>query len=269
MQRIAVDGVELAVDVAGAGPAVVLLHGFPDSAALWRHVVPTLVAAGYRTIALDQRGFGRSDAPVGRARYRMRRLADDVLAVMDALGVDRAHVVGHDWGAILGWFLAAQHSDRFLTLTAVSVGHPSAFRAGGLRQLLKSSYVAVAIVPRLGPWLLRARRWWVLRRMQRHGATDLHRWIADLSRPCRAAAALAWYRANVPARGRDAPVAIPVLGVWSDRDVALTEAQMTASAAFVTGRWRYERLSGVGHWIPLEAPDALSRMLLEQLRSER
>lgn len=256
------DAVELVANVDGDGTPVVLLHGFPDSGALWRHVVPRLTVQGYRTIALDQRGFGRSAAPRGRKRYRMHHLAADVLAVLDALGVAKAHVVGHDWGAIVGWHLAAEHPDRVRTLAALSVGHRAAFLAGGLRQLAKSWYVAVALVPFVAERLIRARRWWLLRRLARHGATDEARWIADLSRPGRATAALDWYRANVPAPGSRAPVSTPVLGVYGDRDVALTEAQMTASAGFVRGPWRYVRLDGVGHWMPLEAPDALTAALL-------
>ena len=90
----------------GDGPPVLLLHGFPDSAALWRHQIPALTTAGYRVIAPDLRGFGGSDQPADPAAYAMPTLVADVLGILEARGVERAAVVGHDWGAALGWALA-------------------------------------------------------------------------------------------------------------------------------------------------------------------
>src|SRR4051812_4895043 len=110
--RIDVDGVGIEVDVRGDGPPVLLLHGWPDSHALWRHQVEALNAAGYRTIAPDLRGFGASDRPLDVDAYGLLSIAGDVLGVLDHLGVARTHVVGHDWGAALSWALAAFAGDR-------------------------------------------------------------------------------------------------------------------------------------------------------------
>jgi pimeloyl-ACP methyl ester carboxylesterase len=98
---------------------VLLLHGFPDSAALWRHQIPELVDAGHRVIAPDLRGFGESDRPDGVEHYTMPTLVGDVLGVLDSLGVSRAAVVGHDWGAALGWALAGFVPDRVRLATGV------------------------------------------------------------------------------------------------------------------------------------------------------
>src|SRR5918997_4146371 len=95
MRRISGDGVELNVLEAGEGPAVLLLHGFPDSARLWRHQIPTLADAGFRVVAPDQRGFGDSDKPQAIDAYGFGHLISDVLAVLDDAGVEKAHVVGH------------------------------------------------------------------------------------------------------------------------------------------------------------------------------
>ncbi|HEY5424202.1 MAG TPA: alpha/beta fold hydrolase, partial [Ilumatobacteraceae bacterium] len=112
-------------------PAVVLLHGFPDSHALWRHQVPALVDAGYRVIAPDLRGFGESSKPADVDRYGVLDLVGDVLGILDSVGVPRAHVVGHDWGAALAWALGAFVPDRVDHLAALSVGHPSSFSSVG------------------------------------------------------------------------------------------------------------------------------------------
>ncbi|WP_336921377.1 alpha/beta fold hydrolase [Aquipuribacter sp. SD81] len=286
--------VEVAVTDAGpeSGPAVLLLHGFPDSRRLWRHQVRALADAGHRVVAPDLRGFGDTDAPDRVGAYRLGLVVDDVLAVLDALGLDRVVVVGHDWGSLVAWRLAAAHPERVRALVAVSVGHPGARAAGGPAQLWRGLYVLAFLVPGLAERLLPWRGWWLWRALAWRGARpadepDLARQVADLSRPGRLAAGLAWYRANatpgrrrrragsaaVGAQGpgvRRGVVDRPVMGVWSDRDPALTERQMTASARFVTGPWRYETLVGVDHWVPVRAPSALDALLLgflEQLEA--
>ena len=112
-KTLRVNGIDINVAIEGEGPAVFLLHGFPDSSALWRDVMPVLVEAGYQVIAPDQRGFGESDAPLGVKQYRMVTIVSDAITVLDALGISKAHLVAHDWGAIIGWTLAGQHGERF------------------------------------------------------------------------------------------------------------------------------------------------------------
>jgi pimeloyl-ACP methyl ester carboxylesterase len=97
-------------DVGGVGRPVVLLHGFPDSGRLWRYQVPVLRDAGYQVIVPDLRGYARSDKPTAVAAYAMRELLGDVAAMLDQLDIERAHVVGHDWGAALAWALAMRRS---------------------------------------------------------------------------------------------------------------------------------------------------------------
>src|SRR5690606_21583445 len=120
---------------------VLLLHGWPDTRHLWRGVVPALHAAGYRTIAPDLRGFGDSDKPEPVEAYGLLQLAGDALAVLDHVGAEQAHVVGHDWGAALAWALAAFAPERVASLAALSVGHPVAFREAGFPQREKSWYM--------------------------------------------------------------------------------------------------------------------------------
>ncbi len=269
--------VRLRVAEAGAGPAVLLLHGFPDSRLLWRHQIPALVGAGYRVIAPDLRGFGGSDRPADVAAYRMARLVEDVDAVCADAGVERAAVVGHDWGAVLAWQLAFRRPALVERLAALSVGHPSASYAAGLAQRRLSWYMLWFLFPGVAEEVLPRDGWRFYREFAWGGAEpgrqpDCDRQVADLSRPGALTAALNWYRANihpagyVPAGPADAPrVSCPVLGVWSSGDPVLGEEQLRGSAAFVDGPWRYEKVEG-GHWIPTEAPDELSALLLGFLR---
>jgi pimeloyl-ACP methyl ester carboxylesterase len=266
------------VDTGGPGRPVLLLHGFPDRAAMWRHQVPALAAAGYRVIAPDLRGFGDSSRPEGPEAYRMPLVRGDLLALLDRLGVERAAVVGHDWGAAAAWTLALTAPDRVERLAVLSVGHPTAMAEAGLPQRSRSWYMLWFLFPGVAEEVLPADDWAFFRQWA-HGGTardadpEVDRQCRDLGRPGALTAALNWYRANIRPEHyvdvgprRPLPrVGCPVLGVWGDRDLALTERQMTASAEFVDGPWRYERLDGVGHWIATQVPDRLSGLLLDFL----
>jgi pimeloyl-ACP methyl ester carboxylesterase len=250
------------------GDVVLMIHGFPDSARLWRYQIPALVEAGYRVIAPDLRGFGRSDRPEQVADCAMAFMAIDMIAILDDIGVDNAHVVGHDWGAALGWYLAGAHADRVRSLVALSAGHPGGFTAAGVAQREKSWYMLYFLIEGLAEERLPADDWYWLRAWAR-SHTEIDNWIADLERPGALTAALNVYRANIRPETWITPprpmpkIELPVLGVWSSDDMALTEKQMTASEDFVAGDWSYQRIDGVGHWIPLEAPEILNPLLIE------
>ncbi|HWE54134.1 MAG TPA: alpha/beta hydrolase [Acidimicrobiales bacterium] len=119
--RVRAGDVELAVYEAGTGPLVLLSHGFPELAYSWRHQIPALVQAGYRVIAVDQRGYGRSDRPEPIESYDILALTGDLLAVIDWAGADRAVVVGHGWGAMVAWQMALLHPERVAGVTGMSV----------------------------------------------------------------------------------------------------------------------------------------------------
>jgi pimeloyl-ACP methyl ester carboxylesterase len=259
-------GVDVHVEVTGSGRPVVLMHGFPDSGRLWRHQVEPLASAGMQVIVPDLRGYGASGQPPGVDDYSLLFLAADVLAVLDELGVSRAHVVGHDWGAALAWSLGSLVPDRVDHLVALSVGHPMAFRDAGFAQLEKSWYMFFFQFEGVAEQWLSADGWANLRAWSQHPDADAV--IAELEANGSLTPGLNWYRANIPPQTwADPPLELPAvqattMGVWSTGDFALTEHQMTASSRFVAGPWRYERLEGPGHWIPLDAPDELNRLLL-------
>ena len=269
MKNIALGDLTFAVQDEGEGPTVVLLHGFPDSHALWRNQVPVLVDAGYRVIVPDLRGFGDSSKPAAVDDYGILNIAGDVLGILDSLGVEHAHVVGHDWGAALAWAMAAFIPDRVDHLVALSVGHPAAFRDVGDAQRQKSWYMLLFQFEGIAEQWLSADDFANMRAWAGH--PDMDQVALDLARPGALTAALNWYRANVHPRTWIEPpmvfpqVQAPTMGVWSSGDIALEEAGMTGSQRFVDGSWRYERIEGVGHWMQLEAPDQVSALLVDFL----
>lgn len=267
-RRIQANGVELSVLDSGDGPAVLLLHGVPDSSGLWRNQIPALTSAGFRVIAPDLRGFGASDRPEGRDAYGVPALVGDALAVLDAMEVESAGVVGHDFGAVVGWSLAAFVPDRVESLAALSVGHPNVYFASRSQRELSWYMLLFGFEGVAEEWL--PKDGWRRLRTIFDDPPDIDRYAADLSRPGALTAALNLYRANIAPHdliSGEQPlpkINRPVLGIWSSRDRLCGEEQMKDSGNFVDD-WRYERIEEAGHWIPLDAPDRLNELLVSFL----
>ncbi|MGC4808538.1 alpha/beta fold hydrolase [Micromonospora sp. DT233] len=269
----------LTFEVRSGGPAdgvpVLLLHGFPQHAGEWDEVTPALHAAGLRTYAPDQRGYSPLARPGAVEAYRIPELVADAAALLDALGVGAAHLVGHDWGAIVAWGLAAAHPDRVRTLTAVSVPHPAAMAhalATDREQKARSAYIGLFRRPGTAERVLLALRSAALRRLL-GGVGDADR-VARYAEPMREpgalTAALNWYRAmsraDLAAVG---PVSVPTTFVWSDKDVAIGRTAAQACGDHVTGEYRFVTLAGVSHWIPDAAPGPLAEAILARTGGAR
>ena len=279
MPRIDVGG--LSFDVAMGGPAdgaaVLLLHGFPERAAMWDGVLPALHEAGLRTVAPDQRGYSPGARPPDVAAYRMDELVGDALGLLDALELPAAHVLGHDWGAVVGWHLAARHPARVRTLTAVSVPHPAAHTAA-LRsdpeQQRLSEYIRLFRQPDVAEERLLADDARRLRRMLSGGGEQatgvpeeaIEEYVAVLTAPGALTAALNWYRA-MSSDTRVDPIEVPTTYVWSDGDAAIGRTAAEACANYVTGDYRFVELPGITHWIPEQAPEQLARAILDRIAS--
>lgn len=263
-----VNGLNMHYVTAGEGPPVILLHGFPDTHQIWRRQIPVLAAAGLRVIAPDLRGYGKTDMPQDVSAYAVQFLADDVLRLMDALGIEQAVVVGHDWGALIGWHLAMHTPERITRYAALSVGHPKAIAKSGIGQKLRFWYMLVFKTPVLAEALLKAGDWAAIRKMSRSREQQTI-WIDALAPQGRLTAALNYYRANFKSSSavRWNKVTVPVMGVWSDQDPALGEQQMLDSRAQCSAGFRYERIDGVGHWLQLAGADRLNALLLDFVKS--
>ncbi|MQA95938.1 MAG: alpha/beta fold hydrolase [Streptosporangiales bacterium] len=256
----------------GATP-VLLLHGFPQSASCWGTVSARLHAAGLRTIAPDQRGYSPGARPSAVEDYETPHLVGDVIGLLDALGLERVHLVGHDWGAAVAWHVAIRHPDRLATLTAVSVPHPAAF-GRALRedadQQERSTYIQLFRQPGKAEELLLedgARR---LRAMYGDAvpAGQIEEHVRLLSEPGALTAALNWYRAMTAHRTSDVAgddaVRVPTTYVWSTDDMALGRTGAEECGRHVTGPYRFAVLEGVTHWVPEQAPEELAELIVER-----
>jgi pimeloyl-ACP methyl ester carboxylesterase len=259
----------LVLDVRDEGPvdggAVLLLHGFPQDGSCWDAVVPALHGQGLRTLAPDQRGYSRGARPPERSAYRLEWLVADALAVLDAAGVERAHVVGHDWGGGVAWTAAAQHPDRFASLTAVSSPHPRALVRAMLSpgQALRTWYVGVFLLPRL-PEAVLSRR--LVPFLTRSGlpAPWAEHYAGRMREPGALHAALNWYRALPLTRLHPGDVEVPTTYLWGAADPALRRGAARRTGDHVDAAYRFVELAA-GHWLPETEPDEVAAAILDQV----
>jgi pimeloyl-ACP methyl ester carboxylesterase len=261
------------------GPLVVLLHGFPEFWYSWRRQLPALAAAGFRVVAPDMRGYNLSDRPRDWRLYDAESLAGDIAGLIGQLGVDRAHVVGHDWGAAVAYYTATFRPDAVDRLAILNVPHPArmlaAFRT--VRQLRKSWYMFFFQIPGLPERLIARDDYALGKRSLRAGAApgtfsdeDLERYVEAWSQPGALTGMINYYRAALRqsprrAQSRMRPIAAPTLVIWGERD-----AYLGAELAEPEPRWvpdvRVERIPEASHWVQHEAPERVNELLVEFLR---
>ena len=267
---------DLAFDVWTSGPddgePIVLLHGFPQSAAGWDLVAPSLAEAGLNVMVPNQRGYSAAARPFEVTDYGTDALVGDVIGLLDVLGIGSAHIVGHDWGAAVAWPLAVGHPARVLSLTAVSVPHLAAY-GRALRedadQQERSSYIGLFRQPGKAEQLLLEDGAARLRAMygDKVPAEQIEEHVTLLSAPGALTAALNWYRAMTSDLGELGPVTVPTTYVWSDQDMAIARSGAENCGNFIDAPYEFVELTGVSHWIPEEAPEALTAAILARVRS--
>jgi epoxide hydrolase 4 len=272
-----VNGVTLHWVEHGEGPLVVLLHGFPEFWYAWRHQLPALAAAGFRAVAPDLRGYGLSEKPRGVSAYRIETLVADVAALVRQLGEGPAHIVGHDWGGVLAWYLPLFHPEVCASVAILNAPHPVAYRRAlktSPDQRRRSRYVFFFQLPFLPERAMRRGNFAILEGMlrrdpARHGAfgeEDILLYKEALGRPGALTSAINYYRAafRYPPRtkGRRWPTGLPALLVWGEKDRYLGPTLADGVLEWVPGI-RVERLPAVSHWVQNDAPDDVNRLLSE------
>jgi pimeloyl-ACP methyl ester carboxylesterase len=252
----------------GARDTVLALHGFPESPWQWEAVAEVLTAHGLRVVAPAQRGYSAGARPEGVEAYAIEHLAADALAVLDHLGEERVHLLGHDWGASVAWWLAAHHADRWSTLTVVSVPHLSAFSEALLTdpdQQARSAYFDLFRQQGKAEDVLLedgARR---LRAMfgSEVSAEQQDRHLALVGERSGLTAALNWYRAM---RRYDLPeVVVPTTFLWGEEDMAIARSGAEETASWVAADYRFVPLEGRGHWLPEQEPDLIAGEVLARV----
>ncbi len=222
---------------------------------------------GYRSIAPNLRGYSPGANPRDAGDYSMDKLVADVIGIADARGVDRFHLVGHDWGGALAWSVAGEHPQRLLSLTSISTPHGAAMLEAlrSSTQSLRSIYMGFFRIPRLPELLLQAGNYAQLGVSLRAFGLPSAAWHRDRQQLRRVGmrGPLNWYR-GATKRLRPRRVSVPTLYIWGRRDPFLGRKAAELTSKYVTGPYRFEELKA-GHWIPDRNADDLQRILGEHL----
>jgi pimeloyl-ACP methyl ester carboxylesterase len=261
----------LSFDVTDSGPAdgpvVVALHGFPENRTSWDVMTPLLTAAGYRVLAPDQRGYSPRARPKRRRDYKMLELVEDIVALVDASGAEKVHLVGHDWGGGVAWAFASLHPERLHTVTSLTTPHPRAMAASMVRssQLLHSWYMLffqLPVLPEMGFTRMEKQN---RQALSRSGLNDdaIDRYVKPLSERGAARGPINWYRGLPLSRPLRGKIVVPALYVYATKDMFLGRTAADLTAKYVEAPYRYEVLDGATHWLPEQNADTVAQLVIE------
>jgi epoxide hydrolase 4 len=273
--RIATNGVRLNVAEAGPadGPLVILLHGFPEFWFCWRAQIGPLAEKGYHVVAPDQRGYNLSDKPRGVAAYDLDVLARDIVGLADHFGAKTFSLVGHDWGAIVGWWLAQNYPDRVAKFVSISAGHPAVWRErmeSDPVQRRLSTYVRLFRIPWFPEFIIRRKNFDAIAgaitataRPDLVSDAKLARYREAWSQPGAITGGLNWYRAILKRRfpnWKQIRIRVPTLAVWSMKDV-YGDANLAELSIALCDKGELVRLDNATHWSLQDEPDTINRLI--------
>jgi pimeloyl-ACP methyl ester carboxylesterase len=257
---------------AGTGPTVLLLHGFPEFWYSWRNQIPALVHAGFRTIAIDLRGYGDSSKPAAIDAYRLPAVVDEIAGVLVQSGESPCAVVGHDWGGLLAWLLPMMHPALVSRLTVLNTPHPVPYsreircsREQRVRMIYQL-FMQPPIVPEIALRILLPS---MMRRMSNVSEDEL-RVYAEAWRPRAARRGMVnYYRAlrrhRKELRSLVRPIEIPTMLIWGEREPVFTRATTERFEEYVPNL-RIVRVPEARHFVQADAPDVVNRSLMEFLK---
>jgi len=277
-----INGIALHAVLAGpaSGKPLVFLHGFPESWFAWRLQIDHFVSSGYRVIIPDQRGYNLSDKPAGIASYSIDLLARDIVGILDTVADSKAFLVGHDWGAVVTWYLAARYSEKVSRAAMLSVPHPRIFIKNLIinpAQVLRSWYIMFFQLPWLPESILRRRDWALLVRVLRNTSSpgvfsdpDLEQYKESWAKKGALTAMLNWYRAALlrPSKfaldSEASRVKLPALLIWGKNDQFVGEAMARESLQYCDDG-HLEMIETATHWVQHEEPTRVNRLLSQFL----
>ena len=249
---------ELAFDyrVAGEGNKefVILLHGFPETSIMWTLLMNHLASLGFCCIAPDMRGYSSGACPKGVQNYTVDKLSDDIVNIAKELKTDRFHLIGHDWGAAVGWHLVYHHPERINSWTALSVPHNKAFAKAyktDPEQKKRSRYIGFFLLPIIPEIMIRRNDFQMFRRLWKNsGPEEMNHYLSVFRRKPSLTGALNYYRANLR-RGKGQRIGYietPTLFIWGKKDLAIGEAAAKGTEEYMKGEYAFLELDG-GHWL--------------------
>lgn len=273
---VPINGVNYHVAISGEAiqGTALLLHGMPDTGAIWDRLTDVLVTRGYRVVVPDMLGYGRTDKPADPDRYAGERIIGDLVALIEYLELPPSHIVGHDWGAYASWELTTHFPDQFLRHVAVSMSHPAVFFSNLNIDSLRDNWYMYLNTQEAAVDLYTLDNCAFFREFITTTHPHIDEVCSRLAEPDAMRANLNWDRGNPLAKSyvvaragklQYPQINVPTLGLWSPGDVYLLEEHMQASGDYIDADWEYQQLSSGSHWCMLDNPEETNRAILDWL----
>lgn len=255
-KKVNIDNFEFDCRVSGNehDELVILLHGFPETSFMWNILMPEIASLGFYCIAPNMRGYSKNACPKGKSHYTINNISQDILNIANSLGKDKFHLIGHDWGAAIGWYIAYNNQDRILSWSAMSVPHNRAFGKAiklDKDQKKRSRYIMWFLIPMLPEIMIRKNDFKSLRRLWKHSSTEeVEDYLSVFRRKESLTGALNYYRANI-GRSNIEPlgdIKVPTLFIWGKNDIAIGAFAAESNHKYMKGDYTFLELEG-GHWL--------------------
>jgi len=273
-EKIQANGIQFHFVTEGSGPLMIFLHGFPEYWYSWRHQISEF-SKNYKVVALDMRGYGQTDRPQGRENYTIDILVNDVKEVVSALGYKKCVLVGHDWGAIIAWYVAMNFESYIEKLIVMNVPHPQCYMENlNINQVLKSWYIWLFQLPKLPELYLKSRDYkWITDQFlgavnsEAFSQKDLNKYKENAAHPGALTAMLNYYR-NLPAEMMKKDVTpiiqIPTLMLWGEND-PYTGKNSTLGTDQYVKNLDLKFLPNCSHWTQQDCPREVNQYMSDFL----
>ena len=256
IQKIRIGEFEFDCRVSGIeeNELVMLLHGFPETSHMWIKLMEKLSSLGYFCVAPDMRGYSKNACPRGVKNYTIKKLSEDILNISDAFNANKFHLIGHDWGAGIGWNIVYHNPEKIMSWTALSVPHPRGLRKAikmDKEQSKKSRYIGWFLFPLVPEFMLRKNDFERFRKLWKHSSSEeLNNYLSVFRRKYSLTAALNYYRANLGRRKVQTigEITSPTLFIWGKNDLAIGRAAAENNHKYMKGDYTFLELDG-GHWL--------------------
>lgn len=252
------------------GEAIILLHGFPETSRMWHKLMGVLKQNNMRIVAPDQRGYSQGARPQNVNDYKIDKLSQDIINIADMFKFEKFHLIGHDWGSAVGWYLITKNPERIISWTALSVPHIDAFFSSmesDKQQQRKSSYISFFKKPILPELYFKIFNYKYLKNIWRKSTNiEVEKYMSVFKQKGAIKASLNWYRANINDKKEFiGDVYSPTLVIYGIKDSAIGEKSVDESEKYLKGEYKIEKLNA-GHWLIQESFEEVTAKLLKHIK---
>ena len=255
-----------------SGDTVILLHGFPETSRMWYQLIKVLSSNNYRVVAPDQRGYSKGARPLKISDYKINKLTQDIVNLADAFKANRFHLIGHDWGAAVGWVLSSMCKDKIITYSALSVPHLDAFSdaiSNNKIQKKKSYYIKLFRIKFLPELYFKILNYYNLKTIWRSSnKKEIKSYLSVFSQKNALTATLNWYRAtNLKSTRKIGNIFVPVLMIFGKRDIAIGEKAVDETINYIKASYTVKKINS-SHWLVQDSFDLVSSNILNHLENK-